>query len=316
MRLSEAYKVLDLPNNASTDVVKKKYRELSRKYHPDLNKDPGAESKFKEISEAYSTIEKGEEEIDMPNGFNPFSPFGSSFQRSKVRNESNIVINTNISFADSVLGIKKEISFNRKGKCNECEGQGTININNGCEKCKGKGQVTVKQNNMIFVQTCNQCMGKLKVKNCNTCNSTGAVDTTVNLTVNIPAGVVNGNILRLSGMGNYLGSSSFAGIMAGDHFTDVHLHIYVESDPILRLEDNTVVCDLELSLLEALKGCTKTVKTVVGNKEIKINPLSKNNEHVTIPNVGIKGTGEQKVILNVMYPNNVSEIINLLESGV
>lgn len=317
MKLSEAYKILELNNNAQPDVVKKKYRELSRKYHPDLNKDPGAEDKFKQISEAYSTIQKGEdEEMDIPTGFNPFSPFGSTFKRSKVRNETNIVISTNISFAESVLGIKKEISFNRKGKCNDCDGQGSVPINNGCEKCKGKGQVTIRQNNMIFVQTCNQCAGRTKVKNCNTCNSTGAIETQVNLNVNIPAGVTNNNILRLAGMGNYLGSSSFAGMVAGDHFTDVHLHIHVEQDPVLRLEGETVFCNLQLSLLEALKGCAKTVKTVLGERDIVINPLSKNNDQITIQNVGIRGIGDQKVILEVMYPTNISKLIDLLEAEV
>lgn len=311
MRLTEAYKILDMLPNSSADDVKKRYRELSKKYHPDLNKDPGAEDKFKKINEAYSVIQKGEEEPENLSEFNPFSAFGINFNRSNnFRTESNIVIGTDISFNESILGIKKEISFNRKGKCNDCNGQGTLPLDNGCDKCNGKGQVTVRQDNMIFVQTCNKCMGRTKIKKCQTCQATGVLETQVNLHVTIPGGVITGNILRLAGMGNYIGSRSFIGAM--DQFTDVHLHIHVAPDSNLKLEGETVICALQISLLEALQGCRKTVKTVMGDRDVVINPLSRNNEEIIIPRVGVNGIGNQKVILDVRYPQDTSKLIHLL----
>ena len=310
MRITEAYKVLDVSPDISPEDLKKKYRELSKKYHPDLNKDPEAEDKFKKINEAYTLIQKGEEEESMD--FNPFSPFGSMFQRNtKIRQGSNIVISIDINFAESVLGTKKEISFHRKGKCDDCNGQGHSNIDNGCEKCKGKGQVTTRQDNMIFVQTCNKCMGRTKTKQCQSCNSSGTVESDVSLNVTIPGGVVEGNILRLAGMGNYLGTTSM-GFMSEDRFTDVHLHIHVTAEEGLRLEGDTVISTLNISLLEALQGCRKTVKTVIGEKEVIVNPLSKNNEEIIIPRAGVKGLGNQKVILDVAYPKDTAKLISAL----
>ena len=319
MRLAEAYKILEISPNTSPEEAKKKYRELTKKYHPDVNKEPGAEDRFKKINEAYNVIQKGEEpeQPDFSGGFDPFSAFGGSFRRqSRPRIEPNIIISTNITFPESILGVKKEISFNRKGKCQKCDGQGSFNIDNGCTKCKGKGQVTARQGNMVFVQTCNGCMGRTKTESCNACNSSGAVDTQVNLNVTIPGGVIEGNVLRLVGMGNYVGVASFMGMMQGDQFTDVHLHIHVAPEPDLMLREGTVYCNLKISLLEALQGCKKMVKTVIGDREVIINPLSKNGEEILIPQVGINGVGNQKVILDVFYPQDTSKLINLLTSEV
>lgn len=320
MKLSEAYKILDIPSNSSADDAKKKYRELTKKYHPDVNKEAGAEDRFKKINEAYNVIQNGEQQdtiFGSPGGFDPFSPFGGSFRRQpQMRVESNIVISTNITFIESILGVKKEISFNRRNKCNKCDGQGSVQKDNGCTKCQGKGQVTVKQGNMVFVHACNQCMGKVKVQKCDICHATGIIETQVNINVNIPGGVIDGNILRLAGMGNYMGANNFMGMFHTDQFTDVHLHIHVQSEPGLSFKDDTVFCNLQISLLEALQGCTKIVKTVLGDKEITINPLSKNRDEITIPKVGVNGVGNQKVILDVLYPTDTNKLINVLQSEV
>lgn len=314
MRLSEAYSILEISENTSPADVKKKYKELSKKYHPDVNKDPGAEDKFKKINEAYSRIQKGEDDIEQGSmsGFDPFehfSNFNPFFQQSQQRAKqvNHVVIELNISFAESILGTKKEISFNRLTKCSSCNGQGQIAINNGCTKCGGKGQITNQQGNMIFVQTCNKCMGRLKNQACNPCNSSGVLDTVSTVSVNIPGGVIDKNILRLAGMGNFAGQ-----FMSMDQFSDVHLILNVSQDPNLRLENSFVIYNLKISLLEALKGCKKTVPTVNGEQDIDIKPLSKNCDEITIPNMGINRTGDQKVILEVTYPDDTIKLINAL----
>lgn len=313
MKLKEAYSILEVPEGTSANDAKKKYRELSKKFHPDVNKEPGAEDKFKKINEAYARIQKGgSDESEMNHsGFNPFDNFGGFdlFRNNtqSAREVKNIIINTNLTFSESILGIKKEISFTRINKCSECSGQGHVLLNNGCDKCGGKGQVTRMQGNMVFIQTCNQCMGRVNRKSCEKCSSTGCVNTDVTLSVNIPGGVSNGNILRLAGMGNFAGQ-----FMSMDQFSDAHLIINVESHPELRLENDYVICNLHISLLEALRGCTKIVPTVIGSKEIVVPPLAKNKDELIIPRVGVNSTGDQKILIDIKYPQNTNKLIDTL----
>lgn len=324
MNLQEAYQTLGLSNDASLEDAKKKYKELSRKYHPDVNKQPDAETNFKKINQAYDRIKKGDEpepQNFQQNPFNPFQNFSNNpfenfgfnpFSRNSNKRKyipSNIELNTTISFKDSILGCKKDFTFNRKIKCNSCDGNGHLKLNNGCPKCNGKGQTTTVRGQMVFVQTCNQCHGKTSFEECKNCSSTGVLDSEATVSVTIPAGVVDGNILRLSGMGNYSGE-----FLGSSQNSDVHLYINVEQDPDFSIDGLDVISTLDISLLEALKGCNKTVKTVLGNKDIEIKPLSKNFDYVTIPNVGVRKKGNQKVILTVNYPDEVDDLINFLQN--
>src|ERR1035437_2497404 len=201
MQIKEAYSILEIPQTSTPEEAKKKYRELSKKFHPDVNKDPGAESKFKKINEAYTYISSGKGDEESYQSFNPFgqqNPFG---RRHQVQVES-INLYTTISFKESVFGSKKDLKFKRKGKCENCNGQGQYQLNNGCDKCNGRGQTVTVQGNMMFQQTCDKCRGRVKTETCTSC-SNGSIDTDVSINVTIPGGVESGNILRLNGMGNY-----------------------------------------------------------------------------------------------------------------
>jgi molecular chaperone DnaJ len=309
--LKEAYSVFGLNQYSSQEDVKKKYRELTKKYHPDLNKESGAEDKFKKINEAYEKIQKGEDAPNMPFGFSEdiFSNFPfSNFSRVEASvNIENIPVKCNLNFKESILGVSKEISFERKIKCSDCSGSGYKVLDNGCTKCKGKGQIPGIQGNTIFIQTCDKCRGKIQRQSCKPCESSGSVTSQTKISVTIPGGVSDGNILRLQGIGNYAGS-----FMGGDQYSDAHVRLYVDKDPELTLVGDTVVTTIQISLLEALQGSTKTIKTVLGNKEINIKPLSKHNDMIIIPNVGVNGNGIQKVILDVSYPKDTSKLINVL----
>lgn len=315
MNLQEAYSILELSPGVSAEEAKKRYRELTKKFHPDVNKDPGAEDRFKKINEAYRCLtdgpEKTEQEENPFEGFNPFTTF-NHFNNVKhnIKQVEHISLYTTISFQESILGCKKEFRFNRRGKCAQCHGQGTLILNNNCPKCYGRGQIIEKQNNMIMARTCDQCMGRRQSTSCVTCQASGMIETEVSVNVTIPGGIQNNNVLRLSGMGHYIGS-----MLNIDQYSDAHLRVLVTPTDGLRLVDQNVVSDISISLLEALVGTNKTVDTVMGKKEIVIPPLSKNKEEVIIPNLGVGGVGSHKVILQVEYPKNINNLINALDNN-
>ena len=308
MNLNEAYSILEIPSTATAEEAKKKYREFTKKYHPDINKEPDAEAKFKKINEAYQVISSGkstdrEDVMRRQTSRDPFNPFG----RQVMYEAENINISTTISFKDSVLGCKKELKFNRKTKCQNCNGQGEIQLNNGCTKCGGRGQIVGRQGPMVTIQTCDKCFGRTQVDACKVCSSSGVLDAEASISVTVPGGIQDGNILRLGGIGHFVGSF---GPM--EQHTDVHLHVSVTPQNSLRIEGMHVVSELEISLLDALKGCQKTVPTILGDKEITIKPRSRHKEEVVIPNVGVNRIGSQRVVLDVKYPADINQLISTL----
>jgi molecular chaperone DnaJ len=321
MKLQKAYEILGLSNTATPEEAKKKFRELSKIYHPDVNKNPDAEKKFKEINEAYQCVStgKGTDPEDLrPNPFDPRSPFGSPFGSPfhininpfgrEIEIEAvPISLGTRISFKDSILGCKQELKYRRQGKCYNCNGQGQVKQNSGCQKCGGRGVITAKKGNMIFSQTCDQCFGRSPVFPCSACSSTGVTESDVSVNVTIPGGISDGNMLRLGGMGNYSGS-----FMNMDQFTDVFLKISVEPEPGMSLVGKDVVSSIDVTLLEALRGCKRKVKTVLGDHKIEVKPLSKNKDEVVIPNMGVERIGNHRIILNIKYPKNINKLIDVL----
>lgn len=310
MNLKEAYKTLEIPEGSTPEEAKKKYRELSKKLHPDVNKDPGAEAKFKKVNEAYDCVKngKGNDREPPPSyGHQPpgWSPFGG---QQKVVQLEHVEIKLTIDFKESVLGCKREVKYQRKVKCPDCSGEGETRLNNGCTKCGGKGQVTTTQRGMVFVQTCPQCGGRAQTEDCKSCNGDGTSQADVSVHVSVPAGVMDGNTLRLQGMGNFAGS--VMGIM--DRYTDAYCHITVKSEPGLAIEGKDVVSNLELDLLDAIRGCKRNVNTINGVKEIRVPALSRHNDEVIIPHCGVSGVGNQRVLLDVQYPKDTTKLVGVL----
>lgn len=314
MNLQEARNILEISDSATPEEAKKKYRELTKKLHPDVNKEPGAEDRFKKINEAYQVVSTGKstdrEDIHSdPFRGNPFAGFGFNVQQTKYHHANNININTTISFKESVLGCKQDIKFNRNIKCNNCNGNGVANINNGCITCGGKGQIVTRQGNMISSRTCHKCHGVVKTESCKLCNSSGLQSAEVSINVTIPGGIQDGNILRLSGMGHFVHS-----VMGFDQHTDAHLYVRVIPQSNLKIDGEHVISTLELSLLEALVGANKKVDTILGEREIIIKPQTRNKDEIILSNLGVNGQGNHKVILDVKYPENINNIITILSN--
>lgn len=303
MNLKEAYSILELSPDASPEEAKKKYKELTKKMHPDINKAPDAHETFVKINEAYQVVSSGKSTDQNIRSSHQGNPFG----RQVVVNVSNISLQTTISFKESVFGCKKDLKFNRKVKCQECDGHGEKAINNGCEKCGGKGQVVARQGSVIMIQTCDKCFGRSEAISCSNCNETGMLEAEASVNVTIPGGIEDGNVLRLQGMGHFAGTFG-----PFDQHTDVHLRVTVQKDENLSLSGMDVIFNLEISLLNALQGCQKTVNTVLGKQDITIKPLSKNKEEVIIPKLGVNNIGNQRVILDVKYPDNIDKLISIL----
>jgi molecular chaperone DnaJ len=322
MKKEDAYSVLGLSSDASEDEVKKKYREMSKKYHPDVNKSPNADQEFKKINEAHDRIKNNNfEDNQPPRGFSGFGGFEinlqdlinfhqngfSSERQSKGRDLPPVQTSVVISFKESVFGCKKELSFDRYLKCQPCEGTGKILLSNGCVACHGKGKITSQKGNMIFSSTCNKCKGKINTEDCKSCKLEGSVSSNTTISINIPSGISN-NTLRLSNIGNYLGNHAF-----GERYSDVYVHVRVIPENNFSIEGNDVVSRTPLTLLDALQGCTKQIETLDGQKTISVPPLSKNKDEVIIPNLGLARQGNQRVVLQVEYPSDTNQLINYLK---
>jgi molecular chaperone DnaJ len=313
MQVKEAYAILEIPQTSTPEEAKKKYRELTKKFHPDVNKGADAEAKFKKINEAYQVVSSGKstdrEDVQW-QGQQPFNPFGGNpFGQQRTFNAIPINIKTTISFKESVLGCEKDLKFNRNAKCTDCDGAGEVAINNGCAACGGKGQVVRRQGSMIFIQSCPKCNGQTQKKDCNTCKTKGVLETETSVRVSIPGGILDGNILNLRGMGHFTGSF---GPM--DQNSDTHLHVKVTPEPGLSLEGTNVITTLELSLQEALQGCKKIINTINGYQDIEVSPKTRNKDEVIIPYLGVNKTGNQRVILDVKYPEDISTLVDFLNT--
>lgn len=316
MNLKEAYATLEIAEGTSPAEAKKQYRKLTKAWHPDVSKEAGAEAKFKKINEAYECVKngKGNDPVPVPQETQSWNPFGNPFghQAARVIQLEHVELQLTINFKESILGCKKEVKYSRSLKCRPCDGSGDIKLNNGCKKCGGKGQTVIKRGPSVMIMTCTDCYGKTTIETCKSCNGSGLAHADVSVSVSVPAGVIDGNTLKLKGMGNYAGS--FLGIQ--EQFTDAMCHIVVIAEPGLSLQDTNVISHLTIPLLDALRGCSRMVKTIHGDKEITIKPQARNRDEVIIPHCGVSGSGDQKVILDVKYPENIDKLVGVLTDEV
>lgn len=314
MNSQEALNLLELDSNSnpSKDDIQAAFRKMAKKYHPDLNKDdPEAEAKFKKINEAkelltnpkpQNRMHSGDDHgfniniEDIINGFG-FNHGGRNQPLRPVQLPV-VVIPVTINFAESVLGCDKSVVIDQHFHCQNCRGAGQIKKTDNCKYCNGQGakQANFSRGNVMFMSACEHCNGSGKqLDKCETCLGKGFSTQNGSVTLNLPQGLVNGAVLRSNG---------------------VMLQITVLPDSDMKLEAQNVVTILELSLLEALKGTKKTVRTIKGDMNLKIPAKVKNKDNIVVHGYGVpQANGSHIFDVRINYPEDADSLINYLENN-
>src|SRR5258708_38265697 len=210
MDIREAYKVLNISQDISDEDLKKTYKQLAKEHHPDKT---GDQETFKKINEAHQAItdyrQNPHKHQQQFSGFGGFEInlediltgfVGTNNKKQKSHNNSNINIDINLSFKESVIGISKNIEFDRLIKCNGCDGQGLKFKSNGCKHCNGFGRVVNNSGNMMFSSSCNKCYGRnIQNETCIKCTGKGVLSNKINLSIPVPPGTPDNTVLQLRG---------------------------------------------------------------------------------------------------------------------
>lgn len=290
------YEVLGVNRDASEEDIKKAYRKLAMKYHPDRNPDnPKAEEQFKEAKEAYEMLsddqkraaydQYGHAGVDPSMGAGAgagFGGFGDAFgdifgdifgggrggQRSNVYRGADLRYNMEITLEDAARGTETNIRIPVQASCESCHGTGAKSGKSPvtCTTCNGHGQVRMQQGFFSVQQTCPKCHGTGKIikdeDQCGTCHGAGRVKQNKTLSVKIPAGVDEGDRIRLSGEGE-------AGVNGGPT-GDLYVVIHIKPHAIFQREGGNLHCEMPISFTTAALGGEIEVPTLGGSAKMKI----------------------------------------------
>ncbi len=337
----ELYKTLGVSKKASDEEIKKAYRKLARKYHPDRNPDdPAAEEKFKEVSAAHDVLSDPEKRKEYDSG-GPFGGFGgqgagpfgggaqpggfgggdfgdifsSIFSRGGGRAQPQQVrgrdleTEVQLGFDQAVNGTQISVTVPKAGRCPTCHGSGakpgTSPVT--CPRCEGRGIDAQSQGFFSISQPCPQCggAGQIIEDPCPTCNGSGLTQQTKRYKVNVPAGVKDGARIRLAGKGE-------AGPRGGPP-GDLYVTTRVASSPVFRrLDDSNLEVTVPISIPEALRGGTIEVPTLAGTKKIKVAPGTRHGSVQRLRGEGPPrpkgaGRGDIRYRLEIEVPEELTE---------
>ena len=341
--MADFYQLLGVSKSADADTLKRAYRKLARQYHPDINKDPGAEEKFKEIGRAYEVLadpdtrarydQFGEAGLGgaagMPdmgdmggfadlfetffNGFGGQGPQSARTQRRGPQQGDDLRYDLNIEFKQAIFGEQREIKIPHLETCITCKGVGAKPGTgpSNCSTCGGSGQVRratrTPFGNFTQVAECPSCagVGQIISDPCASCGGNGVKQVRKKLRINIPPGVDTGTKLRVSGEGN-------AGLKGGPA-GDLYVFIKVKSDSKLRRDGINIYSEITISYLQAILGDTLAIDTVDGKVELKIPGGTQPNSTLTLENKGVPrlgnpvARGNQEVLIKVKLPTRINE---------
>ena len=343
MNNTEFYDRLGVSKDASQDEIKKAYRKMSKKYHPDINKEPGAEEKYKEVQEAYETL--GDEQkraaydqygaaganggfgggtggFDGFNGGAGFSGFedifssffgggGATRNPNAPRQGDDLQYRVELTFEEAVFGVEKEVSYNREATCETCSGTGakpgTSPVT--CSRCHGQGVINVDTQTPLGMMrrqvTCDVCHGTGKeIKDpCPTCHGSGHEKKRHKVSVKIPAGVETGQQIRLQGQGE-------AGFNGGP-YGDLFVIIKVLPSKEFERDGSTIYYSMNISFVQAALGDTVEVPTVHGKVELTIPAGTQTGKTFRLRGKGAPklrggGQGDQHVTVNIVTPTKLN----------
>ncbi len=338
MSKRDFYDVLGVGKEASADEIKKAYRKLSKQYHPDINKEADAADKFKEVKEAYETLsdDNNRAHYDQyghtdPNqgfggggagfdgGFGGFEDIINSMFGGGRRPDPNaprqgrdLQYTMTITFEEAAFGKETTIEIPKDDSCKTCHGNGAKagTRPDPCHQCGGSGQMTVEQNTpfgrVATRRTCNLCSGSGKIikEKCATCHGKGTVRTRKKVTIKIPAGVADGQQMRVSGQGE-------PGANNGP-YGDLYVEFRVRKHSLFEREGDHVHCEIKISFVQAALGDDIEVKTLHGTETIKISAGTQSGARFRLKGKGIKnirgyGVGDQIVKVIVLTPTKLSD---------
>ncbi len=340
------YEVLGLSKSASDADIKKAYRTLAKKYHPDLHPDDAtATEKMQEVNEAYEVLSDpdkkarydqfGHAGVDPSYGggaggsgfggfgdvsdifdsiFGGFGGFGGSRSASAnaPRKGQDIRTSVTISFMEACMGKKCEIRVNRFERCSECSGTGAApgTTHETCPECNGRGNVNVATRTPFGVisqtKTCTKCQGKGKVVKtpCAHCSGQGRIKVTKTISVDVPAGIDNGQVIAVRNGGD-CGSN-------GGPNGDINITVYVKSDRYFERDGYNVHCEVPITYAQAVLGDEISVPTITGSVKCTIPEGTQNGTVMRLRGKGIKRLnrsdyGDQLITINVEIPKNLSK---------
>jgi len=343
MSKRDYYDVLGVSQGASADEIKKAYRKMAIKYHPDKN--PGnteAEEKFKEAAEAYEVLSNddkkarydrfghegmkgggfGGSHMSMDDIFSHFGDiFGGAFgggfgggqsSRRRVNRGSNLRVKVKLTLDDIAHGVEKKIKLNKYKECEVCHGSGAErgSTPDTCQTCHGHGQVTRVTNTFLgqmqTSSTCPQCggTGEVITNKCTECHGNGIVKGEEVVSINIPAGVAEGMQLSVNGKGNAGARGGVPG--------DLIVLIEEKEDPELIRDGNNLLFDLYVNFADAALGTTSEIPTIDGKARIKISAGTQGGKVLRLkgkglPDVNGYGRGDLLVNVNVWTPKDLSK---------
>lgn len=330
------YEILEVHKNASETEIKKTYRRLAVKYHPDKNSgDKAAEEKFKELSEAYAVLSDAQQRATYDQfghaglggggfssggfdfGGTPFEDmfgdiFGDIFgggngRRSRGRRGDDLRYNLTISFEEAAFGLETKVQVPRHQSCETCDGSGAAEGTSArsCDTCGGHGQVRVQQGFFSLTRPCPDCSGAGKVIDspCPDCQGQGRIRRKKSISLKIPAGVESGTRLKL----NHEGEAGMQGGPPGD----LYVVLTVADHSIFQREGREVICEVPISYVQAALGCEMEVPTLDGRMKIKVPAGTQSGKIVKLTGKGIPtlqgyGRGDQLVVVRVETPTGLT----------
>jgi molecular chaperone DnaJ len=332
MARTDYYSTLGLERGATDAEIKKAYRGLAQKWHPEVNTDAEAAERFKELSEAYQVLSDPDRrqrydlfgaagvEADVAAGFGGFSDIFDAFfggaagaaRRGRPPTGSDLRYDLRITFEQAILGTEQEIEFPVLGRCETCGGTGAKpgTEPTTCPQCNGRGEVrAIRQTmlgQMVNVTACPRCRGegKLVETPCETCRGEGRTERKRSLRVAIPAGIDEGHQIRLSNEGE-------AGLRGGPPGS-LYVAVHVTPHPSLKREGTELVYEARIGLAQAALGTRIEVPTVEGSEEVEIRAGTQPGTEIRLRGRGVphlrrpSARGDLHVVVDIAVPTKLS----------